>query len=49
MHCYAFLSVESRAPLISLYVYSNIFIMVVDYYISLTYEHLVLDSEQSTC
>ena len=35
--------------LTSLYIYSNLIIMVVDYYGSLTYECLVLDSELSTC
>ena len=33
----------------TLYIYSNLVIMVVDYYSILTYEHLVLDSELSTC
>ena len=31
------------------YIYDNVIIMVVDYYSSITYEHLVLDSELSTC
>ena len=33
----------------TLYIYNNLIIMVIDYYSSLTYEHLVLDSELSTC
>ena len=52
MHCCTFLSDESLfmcVPLMSFYVYSNIIIMVVDYYSSLTYEHLDFDSELSTC
>ena len=54
MHCYILLSDESLftrvPPLMSLYIYSNMIIMVVDYYSSLTYEHLIfLDSEPSTC
>ena len=53
MRCYTFLIDEyphSREFLLtSLFIYRNTIIMVVDQYSSLTYEHLVLESDLSTC